>query len=133
MFNAMNMPSQTQLTGQILKELPRNAPAGPGSMSKQKTASPFAAVINSLIAEYLAVCEMDMTLSTFHDENDLQGTRLSSAHILKLLNVKPGTCIGEALAIQGVHPQNPSGTSIGVELAHLCSSPSAQQSFSAVN
>ena len=127
------MPSQTQLTGQILKELPRNAPAVPGSISKQKTASPFAVVINSLIAEYLAVCEMDVTLSTFQHENDLQGTRLSSAHILKLLNVKPGTCIGEALAIQGVHPRNPSGTSIGVEHARLCCSPSAEQCSYAVN
>ncbi|CAL8468473.1 g8013 [Coccomyxa elongata] len=78
-------------------------------MLQHKAPSAFAAVINSLIAEYLAVCEMDLTLSTFQMESGLQGTRLSSAHILKLLNVKPGTCIWEALAIQGVHAQNPSG------------------------
>lgn len=116
----MNLQSQTQLHGQVLKELPRNAPALPGSMLQHKAPSAFAAVINSLIADYLAVCEMDLTLSTFQNESGLQGTRLSSAHILKLLNVKPGTCIWEALATQGIHAQNPSGTSIGVEHARLC-------------
>ncbi|BDA43578.1 probable oral-facial-digital syndrome 1 protein homolog at N-terminal half [Coccomyxa sp. Obi] len=100
---------KAHIHGQVLKELPQNAPALPGSMSQHKAPSVFAAVINSLIAEYLAVCGMGSTLSTFQTESGLQATRLSGGHILKLLNVKPGTCIGEALAIQGVNAQNPSG------------------------
>lgn len=112
------MQSQTQLHGEVLKEHPRNAPALPDSKSQHKALSAFAAVINSLIAEYLAVCEMGLTLSAFETESGLQGTRLSSGHILKLLNVKPGTCIGEALSIQGIHAQNPSG----VSAVHACTS-----------
>jgi hypothetical protein len=99
---------QEQLHRKVMENLPRNA-ALPSSVPQQSVPSVFAVVVESLIAEYLAVSKMGSTLSALQSESSLRGTILSRAEILQLLNVRPGTHIWEALAAQGVHPQGPSG------------------------